>query len=136
MLRLEPRLSPGLCRFALALLAVAVAAILASALPLWMGLPLSALAGLGVFAEVKQLNSYTYLLERGQWFVQGKSAGRYPLQLASTPLVGERVLAVRFRAQEAPRRMYRLFLLPDMVDAESWRRASLALRQSDDAESG
>ena len=85
---------------------------------------------------MRQLNRHSYLFEHGQWFVQFTSANRRALELASTPLLGEQVLAVRFREQAVPGRIYRLLLLPDMVDVESWRRASLALRQGGDPESG
>ena len=132
-LQLEPRLSPALCWLAITLLAVSVAGILVSALPLWVGLPLSVLAGLGVLAELNELNRHSYLFEHGQWFVHLKAGVRAPLELASTPLLGEHAMAVLFREQAASGRVYRVFLLPDMVDVESWRRISLALRQGADS---
>jgi hypothetical protein len=132
-LQLEPRLSPALCWLAITLLAVTVACILVSALPLWMGLSLSVLAGLAVLGELKQLNRHSYLFEHGQWFVHFKAGTRVALQPASGPLLSEHVMAVLFREQAAPGRVYQVFLLPDMVDVESWRRTSLALRQGTDS---
>ncbi len=112
------------------LLAVTVASILTCALPLWMALPLSVLAGAGVWAELHRVNrQLVYLFEQGQWFVQFKSETRRAVQVASAALLSEHVIAVLFREEHAPQRVYRLFLLPDMLDVESWRRASLALRQ-------
>ena len=112
------------------LLVVTVASLLTSALPLWMGLPLSVLAGVGVCIELQRTNrQLVYLFEQGQWFVQLNSETQCALQLIGAPLLGEYVMAARFHARDVPGRVYRLFLLPDMVDVESWRRTSLALRQ-------
>jgi hypothetical protein len=132
-----------LCALALTLAVAGAASVLWSALPIWLGLPLCLLAGLWVCVEVSRLHQFcgraqvsalTY--ERGRWSLQLHSGGHCTLELLSMPLQCEWLLAARFRRQDNGPGCYRLFLLPDMIDAEAWRRTSLALRQNWEGESG
>jgi hypothetical protein len=120
----------------LALLVAGAAAVLASTIPIWLALPFCLLLVSGGIGQITRLHRYcgaervdALMFERGSWSLQLSSGARYPLELTAIPLLGEHVLAACFQQQGQRHRVYKLFLLPDMVDVESWRRTSLALRQ-------
>jgi hypothetical protein len=142
-LRIEPRLSPRLWVLALTLAVAGAASVLWSATPAWLGVPLCVLAGLSICVEVSRLHQFcgssqvcALVYERGRWSLQLHSGEYCPLELIAMPLQSEWLLAARFRRQDNGPGCFRLFLLPDMIDAEAWRRVSLALRQNWEGESG
>lgn len=142
-LRFEPVLSAGLCILALTLAVASAASVLLSAIPSWLGVPLCVLACWGIVSDISRLHRFcgdqrvrALVYERGDWSLQLYSGTYCPLELASSPLQCGLVMAADFRRRDCDPGAYRLFLLRDMVDVESWRRVSLALRQEREIVSG
>ena len=135
-LRLKPRRSVYLCWLLPAFCLAGTISVLASAIPIWLGLPIGTLVFACGITQLARLHRYcgtervdALVFERGSWWLQLSSGARYPLELAATPLLCEHVMAACFQQPGQRSCVYRLFLLPDMTDVESWRRTSLALRQ-------
>jgi hypothetical protein len=127
----------------LGLCAAGAACVLASAIPLWLALPVCLLVFLGGIAQFARLHRYcsagqvdALVFERGRWLLHLCSGARFPLELAATPLLCEHVMAACFQRPGRRNCAYRVFLLPDMIDMESWRRTALALRQDEPGKSG
>jgi hypothetical protein len=128
--------------FALVLAVAATASVGLSALSVWLAAPLCGLAWLSGLLEVAQLHRCSraggvraLIYQRGRWSLQLSTGALCSLELCSSPLLSEFVLAARFRLG-SDGGCYRLFLLSDMTDVESWRRTCLALRQGRERASG